>query len=563
MKKTYLLLLVAALIISASSCSSETKTVQEPTAASSVSSTTTKELALVSSDSSTTAQETSPETGPTTTIPSETAASTVLSSDEAESDSTTAITSATTTETANTTTTSATTVASTTKAPETTVTTTARSKESEATAEATTTSATTSTISETTTAVTEKPGYDNSSEYPATVLKEGDSITGGTYSATGKDESVLEASGNVKASVTGAILKKISGDASSADDSSFKGLNAGVRVYGSADVTLTDCVIEADAKNATGVFAYDNGVIHISDSTVNVTGGGAGGVQVAGGGTLYGNNLTVTSASKAAIRSDRGGGIMVIDGGIYTSEGSSGCPVIYSTADITVKNAVGVSEQSRAVIIEGKNSVMLENCTLTGNDQSTKSGSIRANVLLYQSASGDANEGISVFSMTGGKMISQSGAMFYCTNTSSVVNLRSAELVLSDTGDLLIVSAGRWGKDGKNGGKCVFNAEDQTLEGNITVDSISSLELNLKNSTYKGAIANEGKVTVTLGSGSKWELTGDSYITAFNGDVSNIISNGYKLYVNGKALSISAQAVYPRCRLWCLFPSQVYPCQDQ
>ncbi len=512
MKKTYTLLLIAALIISASSCSSDTKTVQEPTS--------------VSSEASTTAQEMSPETEPTTTI---------LSSDEAESDSTTAITSATTTEATNTTTTAVTTVASTTKAPETTVTT-ARSKESEATAEATTTSATTPTISETTTAVTEKSVYDNSAEYPATVLKEGDSITGGTYSATGKDESVLEASGNVKASVTGAILKKISGDASSADDSSFKGLNAGVRVYGNADVTLTDCVIEADAKNATGVFAYDNGVIHISDSTVTVTGGGAGGVQVAGGGTLYGNNLTVTSASKAAIRSDRGGGIMVIDGGTYTSEGSSGCPVIYSTADITVKNAVGVSEQSRAVIIEGKNSVMLENCTLTGNDQSTKSGSIRANVLLYQSASGDAKEGTSVFSMTGGKMISQSGAMFYCTNTSSVVNLRSAELVLSETGDLLIVSAGRWGKEGKNGGKCVFNAEEQTLTGNITVDSISSLELNLKNSTYKGAIANEGKVTVTLDSGSKWELTGDSNITEFNGDVSNIISNGYKLYANGKQI---------------------------
>ena len=82
--------------------------------------------------------------------------------------------------------------------------------------------------------------------------------------------------------------------------------------------------------------------------------------------------------------------------------------------------------------------------------------------------------------MTGGKMISQSGAMFYCTNTSSVVNLRSAKLVLSDTGDLLIVSAGRWGKDGKNGGKCTFNAEDQTLEGNITVDGIKRLLNMLK-----------------------------------------------------------------------------------
>ena len=45
---------------------------------------------------------------------------------------------------------------------------------------------------------------------------------------------------------------------------------------------------------------------------------------------------------------------MVIDGGMYTAKGTSGCPVVYSTVDITVKNAVGVSEQSRAVIIEKK-----------------------------------------------------------------------------------------------------------------------------------------------------------------------------------------------------------------
>ena len=154
---------------------------------------------------------------------------------------------------------------------------------------------------------------------------------------------------------------------------------------------------------------------------VNVTGGGAGGVQVAGGGTLIGTNLTVTSTSKAAIRSDRGGGILILDGGTYISTGTNGCPAIYSTADITVRNAACVSEQSRAVIIEGKNSVTLENCILTGNDQSSKSGSIRANVLLYQSASGDASVGTSVFTMTGGSMTSQSGAMFYCTNTASKV----------------------------------------------------------------------------------------------------------------------------------------------
>ena len=66
--------------------------------------------------------------------------------------------------------------------------------------------------------------------------------------------------------------------------------------------------------------------------------------------------------------------------------------------------AVCASEQSRAVIIEGKNSVTLDHVTITGNDQSTKEGSVRANVLLYQSASGDAGVGTSAFTMTGGKM---------------------------------------------------------------------------------------------------------------------------------------------------------------
>ena len=377
--------------------------------------------------------------------------------------------------------------------------------------------------------------YDTSMQYNAAALADGDEILGGTYIAKGDDESVLEASGNVQASVTGAVLQKIGGSASSADASSFRGVNAGVRVYGNAVVSLTDCEILATAPNATGVFAYEDGVIYMDNCTVNVTGGGAGGVQVAGGGTLIGQNLTVTSASKAAIRSDRGGGTLILDGGSYTSTGSNGCPAIYSTADITVRNADCISENSRAVIIEGKNSVTLENCTLTGNDQSTKEGSVKANVLLYQSASGDASVGTSVFSMTGGSMTCRSGAMFYCTNTASKIYLTGADLILSEDGTLLIVSAGRWGKDGRNGGNCAFAAQDQTLEGDILVDSISTLVLDLTNSSYTGAIQGEGSVSVTMDAASTWALTGDSYITSLSGDLSGLNLNGYTLCVNGVA----------------------------
>ncbi|MBR2686187.1 MAG: hypothetical protein IKE59_09135 [Erysipelotrichaceae bacterium] len=359
------------------------------------------------------------------------------------------------------------------------------------------------------------------------------SVTGETYTATEADESAIDVSGNETLSLSNVTVEKMSGDATSANDASFKGVNSAVRVYDNATLTITGSTITADAENATGVFAYDNGTITISDSTITVTGGGAGGVQVAGGGTLYGNNLTVTSSSKAAIRSDRGGGIMVIDGGTYTSLGKNGCPAIYSTADITVSNATLTSENSRAVIIEGKNSVTLDNCILSGNDQSTKEGSVKANVLLYQSASGDAENGTSSFTMTNGSMTSLSGAMFYCTNTASVITLENTELNLTEDNILLIVSEGRWGKDGSNGGTCEMNVSDQALSGDITVDAISSLDLTLTNCDYTGAILSEGETTLTLSENSTWTLTADSYLTEINGDLTQIKFNGFTLYING------------------------------
>ena len=362
---------------------------------------------------------------------------------------------------------------------------------------------------------------------------------GRIYTADQDDQSAVDVSGAETIVITDAVIQKTGGKASSADAASFRGVNAAVRVYDQATLTISDSTIEASAENATGVFAYDGGTVSISDCSVNVTGGGAGGVQVAGGGTLYGSSLTVTSASKAAIRSDRGGGVMVLDGGSYTSTGKNGCPAIYSTADITVRNAYCVSEQSRAVIIEGKNTVTLENVTIEGSDQSTKNGSIHANVLLYQSASGDAKDGTSVFTMTGGEITSHSGAMFYCTNTSGVISLNGAVLNLSEDETLLIVSAGRWGQDGRNGGTCALNAEEQILTGRISVDSISALTVQMTGSSFTGSINTEGEegtVRLVMDENSSWTLTGDSHITSFSGDLQNIDANGYHLFVNGTAV---------------------------
>ena len=132
-------------------------------------------------------------------------------------------------------------------------------------------------------------------------------------------------------------------------------------------------------------------------------------------------------------------------------------------------------------------------------------------------------------------MTSQSGAVFYCTNTASEIYLTGAELTLSEDGTLLIVSAGRWGKDGNNGGNCAFYADSQTLTGDVIVDAISKLDFQLTGSSYTGAITGDGAVSVTLDSNSAWTLTGDSYVTSLFGDTVGIDLNGYTLYVNGVA----------------------------
>ena len=62
-------------------------------------------------------------------------------------------------------------------------------------------------------------------------------------------------------------------------------------------------------------------------------------------------------------------------------------------------------------------------------------------------------------------------------------------------------------------------------------------------STYTGTINVKNsakKISLTLDSSSKIKLTGDSYVTSLNdadSSYSNIDFNGYKLYVNGKAIN--------------------------
>ena len=382
----------------------------------------------------------------------------------------------------------------------------------------------------------------------ATTLDSDTTVTGETYTSTGDDENSLRVDG---ASVTldGITVDKSAGSSSNTEDGDFYGMNAALLATNGAEVTITNATINSSAQNGNGVFSYGEGtIVNIFDSMITTTADNSGGIQTTGGGTTNASNLTVETSgnSAAAIRSDRGGGTVNVDEGTYTSNGYNS-PAVYSTADITVSNAALTANNSEALVIEGSNSITLNDCDVTGNmsdTEGTSSDENVHNVMIYQSMSGDAEVGTSSFSITGGSLTAKNGDMFYITNTHSVISLSGVSITNEDEDANLMTITGNsashgWGSAGSNGAQAEVTASDQVLEGNIVVDTISTLDLTLSDgSTFTGTInitdneaggtAVSDNAVVTIDEGCTWTLTGDCTISSLTNN-GTINFNGYTI----------------------------------
>ncbi len=395
----------------------------------------------------------------------------------------------------------------------------------------------------------------------ATEITAAQETTDGIYLSDAYDENALLIDTAEAVTLNNPTVTK-GGDSDGGDNCSFYGLNAAVLAKGGATVTITGGTVESDADGANGVFSYggnggrngaagDGTTVNISDTVITTTGNNAGGIITTGGGITNAANLTVTTGgrSSAAIRTDRGGGTVSVTGGSYTTSGL-GSPALYSTADITVEDALLTSTLSEGVCIEGKNTVTLKNCDLTAsNTQCNGNATFLDTIMIYQSMSGDVDSGTSAFTMTGGSLTSKNGHVFHVTNTHAIISLENVAISNEDSeGVLLSVCDDGW--NGAENNAELFAASQQ-LEGCILVGSNSKFSLTLTGgSGFVGSISGDiqnssgatvstavGEVSVTLDDTSTWTLTADTYITSFTGSASQVISNGYQLYVDGIALT--------------------------
>ena len=294
---------------------------------------------------------------------------------------------------------------------------------------------------------------------------------------------------------------------------------------GTTQANIKNVKITTHSDKSRGLDATYNGIINAENVIINTDG-----------------------QSCAALATDRGEGhVYVKNGEINTGVSKTsgrGSPLIYSTGNITLENTKGTSYVSQIACIEGKNSIELNYCNLTGyaggNRQDGGEYVDLGGVFIYQSMSGDADVGTSLFSAKNSYLsiasdspVYKTAPMFHITNTACVINLENTELNFGSGVFLESSSQNQWGNTGSNGGVAELNTYNQKISGKVIVDDISSLNWTMgKKTEFAGSINSTGNTTVIVESDATWTLTGDSNITSLESP-GHIEYGDYKLYVNG------------------------------
>ena len=344
--------------------------------------------------------------------------------------------------------------------------------------------------------------------------------------------------GKNKASITidSSVFDK-TGNTTNDDNSNFHGQNAVVLGIEGSQTNIKDSNITSNSIGSNAVFATGEGsVINVENTNIHTKGDSSRGLDATYKGTVNGKNLTITTegAHSATLATDRGEGTITAEAAKLTTSGT-GSPVIYSTGNITANNVNGVANKSEIGVVEGKNSITLTNSNVTGYHDN--------GFMLYQSFSGDAESGIARLKAENNTLTTHgTGAFIYVNNTTAEADLTGNTILMPNTTTLVKAAAdSRWGKSGENGGHLTLRASNQALSGNIVADSISTVALDMTNSSsLVGAINTDNtakEITMKLSKDSTWTLTGDSYVKSLtNEDTtnSNIHLNGYKLVVADK-----------------------------
>ena len=314
-------------------------------------------------------------------------------------------------------------------------------------------------------------------------------IKSGTYESSNDDEVVfLVINGGTLSLEDGVVISKTgsAGFDGRGDNYSFYGSNSAVVVVGEdSQVGIASTTIKTSVDGANAVVATNGGSAVVSNITISTTGDASRGLHATYGGKITGNGGTITTVGQscAALATDRGEGTVKVSG-MKLSTAGAGSPLIYSTGEISVSSSTGTATGAQIAVVEGKNSITLEDCEFSANGVGNRDYVDNAAVMIYQSMSGDASVGTGSFTAKNSKLAVLSTSdvydmtpFFFVTNTTATITLENVEASFEENGYFVLAKGTEeWGRSGSNGGIVTIDATNLTATNlNVGVDEISSV----------------------------------------------------------------------------------------
>lgn len=248
------------------------------------------------------------------------------------------------------------------------------------------------------------------------------------------------------------------------------------------DTEISEGEFESTKEDENTILVNGDIDVSISNVAVNKTGSSSGGDNT----SFYGMNSAVLAKSGdnltlkniTVIISAAGANGVFSYGGSLSNDSSSGDGTTITISDSKI---ITNADNSGGIMTTGGGVV-----TVSGGTYKTKG---QVSPTIYSTADVIVND-----------------ASFTSTNSKINTIINNDE-----TGDFLRVKEDSWGNSGSNGGEVNLNMTNQNAIGNIVIDSISTLSMNLKeNSYYEGTINGDSsakEIDLVLDSTSKIKLT--------------------------------------------------------
>lgn len=355
-----------------------------------------------------------------------------------------------------------------------------------------------------------------------------------TLEAFGVDESVVYVTDGVELTLSSMRLNKTAGASTVKDNIKRNGMNAAVLADAGSTLNLYNCELTSHATNADAIAVTGMGsTVFATSPIINISRDNAAGLNVFNGAKAVLEDVTVNTASltSPAFLAQQGGTIQITDANGNMSGADS--PIIYSSGNVNVTGGRMLSYSSHIATVNGGGKISLEDVSFYGYKY--------YGFQLYNNGKSAENGGTGNLEIKESTIAIAEGPMFYVTNTSVNVDLEEVKFGFAKDAPLAEIVAGDWGEAGKNGGHLLLKSSNQKLEGDILVDEISSVRMEMgKKTSYKGSINSENKgiASVFMEKGADWILTDNCYLESIEFDqpvekgIKSINSKGYNIYYN-------------------------------